>query len=970
MLTLDLGYEREGDSFFGTSTFPEFWQPWKNVWGDVNTVPAGTNTVKPIDHAPILMDIEFTEDGSMIIGLGDRLGDQVGNSDPVPEAGSTGLAVVRNSGDILKACYVNGVFVMEGTAGSCTVNDQNPNSGLTRNIDGYSGNGEFFYDEFYRRNDTGHGHAELALGGLAVLPGTGEVVAVVYDPDDFNTQGVERYSTATGALSPGGTIRIANTATTVGKANGLGDTELFCDPFPIQIGNYVWIDEDEDGVQDACEPPLEGVTVKLYRKPSAGGDPVELASIQTDDNGNYYFVGDQLDNATWTVSDTISADSTYFVAFCGDGTFNDTDNTIEVDGTTYCLTTANTGEGNNPDLNDSDATAQALGSLGTFPAYCTQPGEVDTTNHTFDVGFKPTEVFDLALVKRLDTGTTPGPFAPGDEISFEIEVYNQGDIDATDIEVKDYIPNGLTLAAVSTTDWNTIADTAVLATPIATLQSGNSTTLSITFTIDQDYMADSLVNVAEISSFDDDNDPMTDPLVDEDSTPNDNGDDDPELMTDDDIDDDGDGTPGMEDNPNDEDDFDPVLVPIVQTFDLALIKKVDTVATPGPYTFGSTVTYAIEVSNQGTLDATDVVVSDYIPEGLSLVASTDWTQVMDTAVWNTPFNLAAGERDTLSISFTIDLDFTGAGIVNTAEITGADNALDLPDEDSTPADNGSDPAEVNTDNEEDDDGPNGNGNPDDPNDEDDFDFARVSLETVSLGSTVFLDNNNDGLQNGVDTGIAIVEVQLFDAATMTQVLTDAAGVRVFDAMDAAPTLTDANGDYHFTNLIPGDYYVVIPTAPATAPLSSNNTGIAFTETDPDDNLDNDDEGVQPGGSGASVSSDTITLSIGDEPVNGTGTMDESAQGNMQDDAFDSNGNMTVDFGFFAPVSIGDTAFVDLDNDGLQGAMEPGIANVMAMVYDNATDLPVDFAADGTAYTPMTMTAVDGSYGFDNLPPGE
>ena len=56
------------------------------------------------------MDIEFAEDGSMILGIGDRLGDQVGNVDPIPEAGNAGLATVRNAGDVLKACYVNGAL--------------------------------------------------------------------------------------------------------------------------------------------------------------------------------------------------------------------------------------------------------------------------------------------------------------------------------------------------------------------------------------------------------------------------------------------------------------------------------------------------------------------------------------------------------------------------------------------------------------------------------------------------------------------------------------------------------------------------------------------------------------------------------------------------------------------------------------------------------------------------------------------
>jgi len=72
----------------------------------------------------------------------------------------------------------------------------------------------------------------------------------------------------------------------------------------------------------------------------------------------------------------------------------------------------------------------------------------------------------------------------------------------------------------------------------------------------------------------------------------------------------------------------------------------------------------------------------------------------------------------------------------------------------------------------------------------------------------------------------------------------------------------------------------------------------------------------------------------------------------------------------APVSIGDTAFVDLNSDGLQTTGEPGIGGVTATVYDNATGMPVALDAAGAAYDPVTMTAADGSYSFGNLPPGD
>lgn len=732
------------------------------------------------------------------------------------------------------------------------------------------------------------------------------------------------------------------------------------DPLPIQIGNFVWLEAGTpDGIQQACEEPVEGLPVALYTKDD-NGDLTLVATTMTDEDGEYYFTGDGTTGETWPNGGVVIRDTTYLIVF---GNTPTSATTFTANGTEYAVTQENTGQGNNPDLNDSDAVFTDVNGMN-LPAICYSTA--DTTDHTLDIGLVPTSVFDLALVKRIDA-STPGPYIPGSTVTFGITVYNQGDTDATDIEVKDYLPEGLSLAPASAPNWTISMDTAILTTPID-LIAGAETTLLISLVIDADFMGDMLTNRAEISSFDDDNDPNTPPPVDEDSTPNDNGMSPPETGTPDEFEDDGDGTPGTEDNPNDEDDYDFEIIPVLQSFDLAFVKRIDQTATPGPFTYGSPVTFVIEVINQGTLDATDVVVTDYIPDGLTLMAGGAWTESGGNAVLTTPISVAAGTRVPLSITFTIDLDFDSDRIDNVAEITAARNALDLPDEDSTPGDNTGDGAEEGSDDEEGDDGANGDGNPDNPDDADDFDFARVSIETVSLGSTVFLDNNNDGFQNGTDAGIASLEVQLFDATTMMQVLTDATGARVVDAADAATVVTDANGDYHFTNLLPGDYYVVIPTAPATAPISSNNTGIAFTETDPDDNRDNDDEGLQAGGSGASVSSGTVTLTLGGEPLNGANAGEESAQGNAQDDAFDSNGNMTLDFGFFAPVSVGDTAFVDLDGDGLQTLGEPGIGGVTVTLLDGNGDI-VTTDADGNTITGITTTDTDGSYLFDNLPPG-
>ena len=85
---------------------------------------------------------------------------------------------------------------------------------------------------------------------------------------------------------------------------------------------------------------------------------------------------------------------------------------------------------------------------------------------------------------------------------------------------------------------------------------------------------------------------------------------------------DGTGTPGDGVPGTDEDDHDPAQIDVDQTFDLALRK---TEISSGPYTQGSTVTFQIEVINQGSLDATNVEISDYIPTGLNLTDGA-WAQ--------------------------------------------------------------------------------------------------------------------------------------------------------------------------------------------------------------------------------------------------------------------------------------------------------------------------------------------------------
>ena len=181
-----------------------------------------------------------------------------------------------------------------------------------------------------------------------------------------------------------------------------------------------------------------------------------------------------------------------------------------------------------------------------------------------------------------------------------------------------------------------------------------------TKTINSDYQGDRLRNWAEISSADN---PLD--LDDEDSTPNGNNLSEPGET--DDLDDDNtideDGKDG-----GDEDDHDPAEIMVEQIFDLALRKTVST-ATPAPFFQGSTVTFRLTVFNQGTLDATNVQISDYIPNGL-ILADANWSESGGIATLNTPIALLeAGATTQFEITFTVDENFQETVVRNWAEIS-------------------------------------------------------------------------------------------------------------------------------------------------------------------------------------------------------------------------------------------------------------------------------------------------------------
>ncbi len=276
------------------------------------------------------------------------------------------------------------------------------------------------------------------------------------------------------------------------------------------------------------------------------------------------------------------------------------------------------------------------------------------------------QVFDLALKKTLST-VTPGPFSQGSTVTFDIKVYNQGTLDATNVQVSDYVPTGFTL---SDGNWTNSGGVATLNSLIASIPARDSAVRTISFVINTGFQGGTIRNWAEISAAVGGTDIDSDPdgiNFNQAGETNDLNDDNVINQN---------GKIG-----GDEDDHDPAQITVQQTFDLALAKTLNPIPA-GPFVPGSTVTFDIQVTNQGTLDATNVQIADYIPTGLTL-ADANWTGNPATLVTPIP-SIPVGTSATRSITFTVSTNYQGATIRNWAEISAATNALSQADVDSDP----------------------------------------------------------------------------------------------------------------------------------------------------------------------------------------------------------------------------------------------------------------------------------------------
>lgn len=351
------------------------WFPWTNQLPESCFMSGGAQVI--VHPTPHLTALEFDDEGDLILGFTDRMGNQLGFINYGP-TGTDATYSVFTGGEILKAgANADGSFTIENNG---SVRD-NTTAGAD-NGEG-PGGGEFYYWDVY---DIGPNiprpHSETAQGGLATIKGSGEVISTALDPfgTSVNSGGVNYFNNETGAVrDPGYRVFRSGSSSpaSFSKANGLGDLVALCGEAPIEIGGRLWLDANENGIQDPCEQPFSGVDVALY---AMDGEVTEV--VTSDANGEYYFNGNGA-----TVRD-IEPNTDYYVVI-GFGSQFDNFNNVLLD--SFFLTVANTGMGQNPDLNDSDGMTTPSGILdGAFegwPSIQVTTGNVGEVTHDNDAGF-------------------------------------------------------------------------------------------------------------------------------------------------------------------------------------------------------------------------------------------------------------------------------------------------------------------------------------------------------------------------------------------------------------------------------------------------------------------------------------------------------------------------------------------------------------------------------------------------------
>jgi protocatechuate 3,4-dioxygenase beta subunit len=889
------------------ATMPANWQPWINTSAPVTGSAHEDFTGANYEHVypqPMLSDIVFDREGNITVGLRDRFGDQGGSLFGRTNTTSWDTVDTIAVGDTLKICLVAGAYQLESNGicgGVASAGNGTTPQGLPQGP-GSPGN-EFYYRDAFQPFGAGsvQYHEELSTGGLAYHPTRHEVMTTLFDPlTDAYTGGTRRFNVANGNQT-GAFQLYALQEVTFSKSNGMGDVEILCDQAPVEVGNRVWRDNNNNGRQDPGEPVIAGVTVTLHN--SAG---TQIASAITDANGNYYFS---------SATGTNQAHAIYGLPLTPGSNYSIRINTTQAALASLSPTLLNDTI-NATDLNDSDGDPSLNAGFVTAPFTLGRGG---ANNHTYDFGFAPASL----------------TFSLGNRVWFDTD--NDGQIDGTEVGV-----NGVSVSLFLDANADGVPDT--IGSPLATTTTAdggyyrfdnlpaetyvvrvNPTNFAGAGVL-ASYTSSTPASAAPNGNVDNDDNGINN------ATPATNGilsgpitlgptPDEPTGETD--LSPSGQGSPDAQANmtvdfgffrlsvgnqlwldPNDNGILDggesgTLFAGVrVELYDGATLVAVTTTDATGAYLFDR------QTSGTG------------VPNGLGLAPSANYTVRIPASEFALGEPLAPYNSSTGATSGTDSRD-NGIDVPNLAA-TGISSAVF-----SLQPGNATGGASVD--------------NPTATTNNPTLDFGFTSPPLIfSLGNRVWFDTDNDGQIDGTEVGVNGVSVSLFLSS---------------DTSTAIATTTTADGGYYRFDNLPAETYVVRvnPSNFTGAGVLASYTSSTPTSATPNDNTDNDDNGINnatPATNG--ILSGPVTLGpAADEP---TGETDLSPSGQGSPDA---QANMTVDFGFFR-LSVGNQLWLDPNDNGILDGGETGtlFAGVRVELYDGATLVAV------------TTTDATGAYLFD------
>jgi len=185
-----------------------------------------------------------------------------------------------------------------------------------------------------------------------------------------------------------------------------------------------------------------------------------------------------------------------------------------------------------------------------------------------------------------------------------------------------------------------------------------------------------------------------------------------------------------------------------------------------------------------------------------------------------------------------------------------------------------------------------------------WDMGIYNEKRATLGDTVWYDDNKNGLQDAYERGVGSVKITLYNDLDI----------------EIDSTVTDKKGNYKFSSLIPGNYYMVFSDLPISYEATAKDAG--------DDAKDSD---VDP----KTLRTDTTTLIAGENDLS------------WDMGIYDNKG-----------ASIGDTVWYDDNANGIQDAYELGAEDVLVRLF-----------TEGGTKVDTVITDDKGGYSFRNLVPG-